>query len=87
MAVVRAVDLCLSGNTARVVRRLAEGLAHRDRQPLVERLGKRRGRGPLVHDDLVGRDFTADGSNRPGLTDITEHPTAERKLSRRCRRR
>ncbi|MFJ9890522.1 hypothetical protein ACIQRW_32370 [Streptomyces sp. NPDC091287] len=40
-----------------------------------------------MHDDLVGRDFTADGSIRPWLTDITEHPTAEGKLSRRCRRR
>ncbi|MEU0132204.1 IS3 family transposase [Streptomyces sp. NPDC006289] len=46
--------------------------------------GKKRGRvkkaGPPVHDDLVRRDFTADGPNRLWLTDITEHPTAEGKL-------
>ncbi|WP_189529118.1 IS3 family transposase, partial [Streptomyces sindenensis] len=48
--------------------------------------GKRRGRGknaksgPPVHDDLVRRDFTADGPNRLWLTDITEHPTGEGKL-------
>ncbi|MFD4621230.1 hypothetical protein [Streptomyces sp. NPDC058475] len=42
--------------------------------------GKRRGRiekaGPPVHDDLVRRDFTADGPNRLWLADITEHATA-----------
>ncbi|MBA4867393.1 IS3 family transposase, partial [Streptomyces sp. PSKA54] len=48
--------------------------------------GKRRGRGknakagPPVHDDLVRRDFTADGPNRLWLTDITEHATGEGKL-------
>lgn len=46
--------------------------------------GKKRSRvkkvGPPVHDDLVRRDFTADGPNRLWLTDITEHPTAEGKL-------
>ncbi|MDQ0688835.1 hypothetical protein QFZ56_007798 [Streptomyces achromogenes] len=48
--------------------------------------GKRRGRGknaksgPPVHDDLVRRDFTADGPNRLWLTDITEHATSEGKL-------
>ncbi|MFE0700598.1 IS3 family transposase [Streptomyces sp. NPDC058872] len=48
--------------------------------------GKRRGRGknaksgPPVHDDRVRRDFTADGSNRLWLTDITEHATGEGKL-------
>ena len=29
--------------------------------------------GPPVHDDLVGRDFTADSPNRLWLADITEH--------------
>lgn len=41
---------------------------------------KRRGvrrPGPAVHDDLVRRDFSADGPNELWLTDITEHPTAE----------
>nr|WP_180989551.1 IS3 family transposase [Streptomyces cahuitamycinicus] len=48
--------------------------------------GKRRGRGknakagPPVHDDLVRRNFTADGPNRLWLTDITEHATGEGKL-------
>lgn len=46
--------------------------------------GKKRGKGskagPPVHDDLVRRDFTADGPNRLWLADITEHPTAEGKL-------
>jgi putative transposase len=46
--------------------------------------GKKRGRvkkaGPPVHDDLVRRDFTADGPNRLRLTDITEHATGEGKL-------
>ena len=43
---------------------------------------KRRSRkaGPPVHDDLVGRRFTASGPNRLWLTDITEHPTGEGKL-------
>lgn len=31
--------------------------------------------GTPAHDDLVRRDFTADGPNRLWLTDITEHPT------------
>ncbi|MFI7492996.1 transposase [Micromonospora echinaurantiaca] len=48
--------------------------------------GKRRHRGkagkagPAVHDDLVQRDFTADGPNQLWLADITEHHTAEGKL-------
>ncbi|MGR6999409.1 hypothetical protein ACU686_16715 [Yinghuangia aomiensis] len=33
--------------------------------------------GPPVHDDLVRRDFTANGPNMLRLTDITEHLTAE----------
>ncbi|WP_189116048.1 IS3 family transposase [Pilimelia terevasa] len=45
---------------------------------------KRRGKGgkvgPPVHDDLVQRDFTADGPNRLWLADITEHHTSEGKL-------
>lgn len=36
--------------------------------------------GPPVHDDLVQRDFTADGPNQLWLTDITEHWTGEGKL-------
>ncbi|WP_406334195.1 DDE-type integrase/transposase/recombinase [Streptomyces sp. NBC_00203] len=46
--------------------------------------GKRRGRtkkaGPPVHDDMVRRDFTADGPNRLWLADITEHATGKGKL-------
>ena len=36
--------------------------------------------GPPVHDDLVGRNFTANGPNQLWLTDLTEHPTSEGKL-------
>ena len=43
--------------------------------------GSKKGRsGPPVHDDLVGRVFTAEEPNRLWLTDITEHRTAEGKL-------
>lgn len=40
--------------------------------------------GPPVHDDLVKRDFTADGPNQLWLADITEHPTAEGKMYACC---
>ena len=33
-----------------------------------------------MHDDLLGRKFTATAVNRLWLTDITEHPTGEGKL-------
>ena len=33
-----------------------------------------------AHEDLVRRQFTAEGPNRLWLTDLTEHPTAEGKL-------
>ena len=36
--------------------------------------------GPAVHDDLVQRDFTAEGPDRVWVTDITEHPTGEGKV-------
>jgi putative transposase len=36
--------------------------------------------GPPVHDDLVRRQFTADGPNQLWLTDISEHRTGEGKL-------
>ncbi|TWH05589.1 transposase InsO family protein [Rhodococcus rhodochrous J45] len=43
--------------------------------------GSKKGRsGPPVHDDLVGRIFTANEPNRLWLTDITEHRTDEGKL-------
>lgn len=42
--------------------------------------GKGRRPGPPVHDDLVGRDFTAHAPNQLWLTDITEHWTGEGKL-------
>ena len=47
--------------------------------------GQKRGKngrkpGPPAHEDLVERDFTADGPNQLWLTDITEHPTGEGKL-------
>jgi transposase InsO family protein len=37
--------------------------------------------GPRVHDDLVGRDFSAERPNALWLTDLTEHRTDEGKLS------
>jgi putative transposase len=45
-----------------------------------KRRGLTRKAGPPVHDDLVRRQFTADGPDQLWLTDITEHPTAEGKL-------
>ncbi|MGA5273988.1 transposase [Streptomyces cellulosae] len=42
--------------------------------------GKNAKAGPLVHDDLVRRDFTAAGPNQLWLMDITEHATDEGKL-------
>jgi putative transposase len=42
--------------------------------------GLNRAAGPPVHDDLVGRQFTATAPNVIWLTDITEHNTAEGKL-------
>lgn len=44
------------------------------------RRGKNGKTGPPVHDDLVGRDFTADAPNQLWLSDITEHATDEGKL-------
>ena len=44
------------------------------------RSGKSGRPGPLVHDDLVRRNFTADERNRLWLSDITEHRTDEGKL-------
>lgn len=38
--------------------------------------GRHRKAGPPVHDDLVERDFTAQGPNELWLTDITEHRTS-----------
>lgn len=45
-----------------------------------KRRGLTRKAGPPVHDDLVKRQFTADGPDQLWLTDISEHPTAEGKL-------
>jgi putative transposase len=42
--------------------------------------GLSRKAGPPVHDDLVARQFTAEGPDRTWLTDITEHSTGEGKL-------
>ena len=41
--------------------------------------GKNTRPGQPVHDDLVGRDFTASGSNEVWLADSTEHRTLEDK--------
>jgi putative transposase len=45
-----------------------------------KRRGLSRKAGPPVHDDLVRRQFTADGPDQLWLTDISEHPTAQGKL-------
>jgi putative transposase len=45
-----------------------------------KKCGLNRKAGPPVHDDLVARQFTAEGPDRTWLTDITEHPTGEGKL-------
>jgi transposase InsO family protein len=50
------------------------------RSVITTRKRRYRKAGPPVHDDLVQRDFTADGPNQLWLTDITEHWTAEGKL-------
>ncbi|CAL9329601.1 transposase [Streptomyces sp. enrichment culture] len=42
--------------------------------------GKNAKAGPLVHDDLMRRDFTAAGPDQLWLMDITEHATDEGKL-------
>jgi len=42
--------------------------------------GLNRKSGPPVHDDLIGRDFTAPAPDLRWLTDITEHRTDEGKL-------
>jgi len=44
------------------------------------RRGKRARPGPPVHDDRVGRNFTANAPNRLWLVDITEHNTAAGRL-------
>jgi transposase InsO family protein len=63
--------------------RVSENRVHRlcTQQRLWSVHARRRGRhrrpGPPVHDDLVGRDFTAPAVDVKWLTDITEHPTDE----------
>lgn len=46
----------------------------------VKRKGHARRPGPPVHDDLVARDFTAEGPNQVWVGDITEHRTDEGRL-------
>jgi putative transposase len=46
----------------------------------VKKKGLAKRSGPPVHDDLVGRDFSARRPNELWLTDITEHRTDEGKL-------
>lgn len=54
--------------------------AHRIWSVHSKRQGLTRRAGPPVHDDIVERDFTADGPNLKWLTDITEHRTSEGKV-------
>jgi putative transposase len=39
--------------------------------------GLNRKAGPPVHDDLIGKNFTATAPDQKWVTDITEHPTSE----------
>ncbi len=41
---------------------------------------KRSGSNWYTSSDLVNRDFTRDGPNQLGMTEITEHPTADRRI-------
>lgn len=47
---------------------------------IVKRKSRYKSAGEPVHDDLVNRQFTADGPNELWLTDITEHRTREGKV-------
>lgn len=47
---------------------------------IVKRRGRGKTPGPVVHDDLVQRQFTADDIDRLWYVDISEHPTFEGKL-------
>jgi putative transposase len=63
----------------------SDGVADLPGQRLVVKLRQTpppQGRAPgtPAHDDLVRRNFSADGPNRLWLADITEHPTGEGKL-------
>jgi putative transposase len=50
-------------------------------QRIFSKRGRSRTSGPPVHDDLVERALAATTPNRLWLTDITEHPTVDGKLS------
>ena len=65
---------CGRKRVARLMRAAGlQGVCHRRK-----RRGQRRL--PAPHEDLVRRDFKADGLDRLWVTDITEHPTAEGKV-------
>ena len=53
---------------------------HRIWSTTIKKRGLSRAAGPPVHDDLVDRDFTADGPNERWVGDITEHHTRAGKL-------
>lgn len=75
-----ADELPAHGITAgenRVARLCSE---HRIWSVFAKKRGLSRKPGPPVHDDLVERDFTADGLDELWFTDLTEHPTGEGKL-------
>lgn len=60
------------------VQRLCQ--AHGIWSTTTKKRGLSRAAGPPVHDDLVDRDFTADGPNERWVGDITEHRTRTGKL-------
>ena len=47
---------------------------------IVKRRGRSKIAGPMVHDDLVQRQFKTSDLDRAWFTDITEHPISEWKL-------
>jgi transposase InsO family protein len=66
--------------TERTAWRICSGMGWWSAFSRKRRRGKSGKPGPPVHDDLVNRDFTANGPNRLWLADITEHRTDEGKL-------
>jgi putative transposase len=74
-------ELTLGRGWALNPKRVARLLREAGIQGLYRRRYRRGPTGPATEDDLVKRNFTAAGVDRLGLTDITEHPTHEGKLS------
>ena len=70
-------SICMLVGRNRVARLCRE---HQVVSVIVKRRGRSTIAGPVVHDDLVQRQFTTSDLDRAWFTDITEHPTSEGKL-------